>query len=244
MSGKVALVTGGGGIIGQAIATKLVGLGATVILVGGSAERLEQAQNNVLEKTRVDKGKVTIYSCDVTIKKSVVQMFEALDEQYPDGVDLLVNNACAAVGANETLSEKDLSWAVDFNVVRPFLCAREALKRMESRQEGRIINIGSIIPRSPPLDGAPLTASKLPLMGLTKGLALDASPHNVAVGIIHPEVRSSIIIPDADSRESTEDFLEPEDVANCVATMSSLPYSANVLEMTVTPIGQPCVERG
>jgi NAD(P)-dependent dehydrogenase (short-subunit alcohol dehydrogenase family) len=252
LCGKVALITGGGGTIGEAIASKLVGHGASVILVGRTLERLQQAKDNVLSKVGIgaqatgDKEKVSIMSCDVTQEDSVTQMFLDLDQQC-GGIDLLVNNAGVAVGGEtENLSREDFSWVLNVNVIGPFLCSREALKRMKKKQRGRIINIGSISAMSPRPHSAPYTTSKFALQGLTQSLALDARPYNVAVGIIHPgNVLSALIRPEeAARREEEEGFLQPDDVANCVLTMASLPYSANVLEMTVMPTRQPLVGRG
>lgn len=252
LRGKVALITGGGGTIGEAIASKLVGQGASVILVGRTLKRLEKAKSNILlsassTKQPEEDKKISVFSCDVTKEESVNQMFQALDQQYQGGVDLLVNNAGIAInGPTETLSGDDFSWVMNVNVVGPFLCAREALKRMKAKQAGRIINIGSISAFSPRPDSAPYTTSKFAVMGLTQSLALDARPYNVAVGVIHPgNVVSAIMSPEeAERREKEEGFLQPEDVANCVLSMASLPYTANVLEMTVIPTRQPLVGRG
>jgi NAD(P)-dependent dehydrogenase (short-subunit alcohol dehydrogenase family) len=247
LHGKVALITGGGGTIGVAIASKLVGKGASVVLVGRSVERLEKGRSKVLEKTQKAKEQVEICSCDVTKEESVISMFEALDQQYKGGVDLLVNNAGVAIpGETTDLSGDDFSWVMNVNVVGPFLCAREALKRMKQKQGGRIINIGSVSALSPRPDSAPYTTSKFAVAGLTQSLALDARPYNVAVGMIHPgNVLSTLASQEEmDRREKTEGFLQPDDVADCVLTMASLPYTANVLEMTVIPTRQPLVGRG
>ena len=290
LRGKVAMITGGGGTIGQAIASKLVGHGASVILVGRSLQRLEEGRANILRDSlesnvrvfscdvtkeesvadlfhqvgrslqRVETAKdefvldsihsnISVFSCDVTKEENVVDLFGQVDAiTSGKGVDLLINNAGIAInGETETLSGSDFSSVMNVNVVGPFLCAREALKRMKVRQKGRIINIGSISAISPRPDSAPYTTSKFAIMGLTQSLALDARQYcNVAVGMIHPGNVVSAIMgqEEAERRGKMEGFLQPEDVGDCVLNMASLPYSANVLEMTVIPTRQPLVGRG
>ena len=151
-----------------------------------------------------------------------------------------------APGPTVDLPGADFERVLKVNVLGPFLCSREALKRMKTRGGGRIINIGSISAYSPRPDGASYTTSKFALQGLSQSLALDARKDNIAVGIIHPgNVRSELLNPaQIAEREETEGFIEPEDVAECVLTMASMPYSANILEMTVIPTKQPLVGRG
>lgn len=161
-----------------------------------------------------------------------------------------------AAGATVNLSGSDFDRVLKVNVLGPFLCAREALKRMKERNHsaaasangggGRIINIGSISAHRSRPDNAPYTTSKFALLGLTQSLALDARPYNIAVGIIHPgNVRSELLTPEMIAeREEAEGFLDPDQVADCVLTMARLPYSVNVLELTVLPTRQPFVGRG
>jgi len=176
------------------------------------------------------------------------------------GVDILVNNAGINATANslEELTAADMETVLGVNVVGAFLCAREAIKRMKQRGGGgnnnnnnddgggRIINIGSISSTSPRPNSTAYTTSKFAISGLSKSLALDCRPHGIAVGTIHPgNVVSDLLSPhEVETRGRTEGFLRPQDVARCVLTMAQLPPSANVLEMTVLPTGQPLVGRG
>lgn len=75
---------------------------------------------------------------------------------------------------------------------------------------------------------------------------MDGRKDNIAVGSIHPgNVESELLSPEVIAeREVSEGFIQPEDVAQCVLTMASLPYSANVLDLTVIPTRQPFVGRG
>jgi NAD(P)-dependent dehydrogenase (short-subunit alcohol dehydrogenase family) len=151
-----------------------------------------------------------------------------------------------APGATVDLTAADMQRVLSVNVMGPFLCAREAMKRMKEKNGGRIINIGSISSMSPRPDGATYTTSKFAMQGLSRSLALDGRPYNIAVGCIHPgNVVSELLTPEVIAeREESEGFIQPEDVAQCVLTMSSLPYSANILDLTIIPTKQPLVGRG
>lgn len=149
-------------------------------------------------------------------------------------------------GSTENLSANDFQSVMAVNVLGPFLCSREVMKRMKtSGLGGRIINIGSLSAHCSRPDSAPYTTSKFALRGLTESLALDGRPHNIAVGMIHPgNVQSDLLTPDMVQERQHEGFLQPEHVADCVVQMASLPYYANIQEMTVLPTAQPFVGRG
>ena len=109
------------------------------------------------------------------------------------------------------MSAKTFRKVMDTNVVGSFLCAREAFKQMKSAGGGRIINVGSIAAQAPRPDAVAYTASKSAVDGLTRSLALDGRPHNIAVGVVHPgNVRSDIMTAEeADRRiQETSDALE------------------------------------
>lgn len=144
------------------------------------------------------------------------------------------------------LSGDDFQRVLEVNVLGAFLCSREALKRMKQQGGGRIINVGSVSAYSPRPDTAPYTASKFALLGLTQSLALDARPFRIAVGIIHPgNVKTELLsAQEAADRGAKEGFMDPSHVANCVVTMANLPYSTNLLELTVLPTTMPYIGRG
>ena len=81
---------------------------------------------------------------------------------------------------------------------------------------------------------------------MTRSLALDGRRHGIAVGAVHAgNVYSELLTEEQIAqREQTEGFITAADVAQTVLTMSQLPLSANVLELTVIPTGQPLVGRG
>ena len=256
---RLALITGGGGTIGKAIAKAFLSQNISVILTGRRMSKLEEVQQTLLEE-KLSAIDATVYaiSSDISKEESVVRLFQEIDaldggSGSGTGVDILVNNAGINATADtvEELTASDMEMVLGVNVVGAFLCAREAMKQMKQKDtidggRGRIVNIGSISAFSPRPNSTAYTTSKFAITGLSKSLALDGRQHGIAVGTIHPgNVISDLLSPeDIETRGRTEGFLRPEDVAQCVLTMVQLPYSANVLDMTVIPTSQPFIGRG
>ena len=240
---KNAVITGGSGTIGLAMAQALLSEGCNVYITGRSQAKLDAAITKLQLHTDEGYGKIFTLEADCTSEESVIKdIFTKVE------VDLLINNAGTSnVQKTEDLSIEAFKKVMDVNVNAPFLCSREAIKQMKSQNKGgRIINIGSISAISSRKDAAAYTASKFALLGLTHSLALDCRDHNIAVGIIHPgNVISDILSPaEVKRRQKEEGFMQSEDVAKAVVTMASLPYNANIFELTVMPTTQPLIGRG
>mmetsp|Transcript_31117 Transcript_31117/g.73358 ORF Transcript_31117/g.73358 Transcript_31117/m.73358 type:complete len:277 (+) Transcript_31117:67-897(+) len=271
LTSKLALITGGGGTIGKAIAKALLTENFSVVLTGRRLSRLEEVRESLLSDRSSSNNKsnsnsnATVYAIpsDVTKEDSVVKLFRAIDalphrgtntKTKTSSIDLLVNNAgINSTATLEELTASELESVLGVNVVGAFLCAREAIVRMKQASStsgsgggGRIINIGSISAFSPRPNSTAYTTSKFAINGLSRSLALDVRGHGISVGTIHPgNIVSELLTPEEiERRGRTEGFLRPEDVANCVVTMAALPASANVLEMTVIPTTQPLIGRG
>ena len=283
--GKTALVTGGGGTIGRAIAKILLRHGANVILTARRIEKLEEAKAELLRDLSASVSAssstsspmsgnvdpvVDVVACDISKEESVIDLFRKIDRLHDErkttvssssSIDLLINNAgCNVAGTLEEITALEMEYVLKVNVTGAFLCAREAIKRMRKTNStasssssssgggggGRIINIGSISSESPRPNSVTYTTSKFAIQGLTQSLALDTRCDNIAVGIIHPGnvVSDMLSEQDVKTRGETEGFIQADEVAQCVLTMASLPYSANVLELTVIPTTQPLVGRG
>ena len=262
MTSKIALITGGGGTIGKAIAKALLNQNVSVILTGRRMSKLLDAKQTLLEeRSPTIDANVHAIPSDISKEESVVRLFEEISQisecaERGGVVDTLVNNAGINISKNtlDELTAADMETVLGVNVVGAFLCAREAMKRMKQRNNddncnikgGRIINIGSISAFSPRPNSTAYTTSKFAITGLSESLALDGREHNIAVGTIHPgNVVSDLLSPeDVEVRGRTEGFLRPEDVAQCVLTMAQLPFTANVLNLTVIPTKQPFIGRG
>jgi NAD(P)-dependent dehydrogenase (short-subunit alcohol dehydrogenase family) len=123
--------------------------------------------------------------------------------------------------------------------------------RTQSPQGGRIINNGSISATTPRPLSAPYTATKHAVTGLTKSLALDGRPYNIACGQIDignaatdmtSGMATGVLQPDGSRR--AEPRMDVAHVGDAVVSMASLPLDANVLFMTLMATAMPFVGRG
>jgi NAD(P)-dependent dehydrogenase (short-subunit alcohol dehydrogenase family) len=134
-----------------------------------------------------------------------------------------------------------------------FYCAREAfgLMRRQRPMGGRIVNNGSISAHAPRPFSAPYTATKHAVTGLTKSLALDGRPFDIACGQIDignaatdMTARMTEGVPQADGSVRPEPRMDVAHVGEAVAFMARLPLDSNVLFMTIMATKMPFVGRG
>jgi len=247
---KFALVTGAGAGIGKACALALARAGWNVALAGRRKDPLIVLAREI---GHINRRAIAI-SCDVSDPEAVADMFHTIEDEF-GRLDLLFNNA----GQNAPAAPLDeLTWAqwkavVDVNLNGAFLCAQAAFGLMKSQnpQGGRIINNGSISAHVPRPMSAPYTATKHAITGLTKSIALDGRPHDIACGQI--DIGNALTdmarkmtqgVPQADGRIAVEPTMDVEQVAAAVVHMASLPLSTNILSMTVMATKMPFVGRG
>ena len=182
----MALVTGGGRGIGAATARLLAKQGAAVAV----ASRTQDEIDSVAREISADGGEALPVYLDVADEDSVAAAFERTRAAFGP-VDVLINNA-GTPGVPLPVAQTELSdWrrVFDVNVTGAFLCAREAMPRMASlAQWGRIVNVSSAAARHPMAGMAAYGASKAALDQLTRVLALEGEPHNVAVTGVYPGV--------------------------------------------------------
>ena len=249
MSDRIAVVTGAGSGIGKAAASALVAGGWTTIFCGRRASLLEEAAS-----AAGGPGRAHAIACDITDEAQVEELFAAVERDF-GRIDLLFNNA--GMGARgTTIDEMPVAlWrqVVDVNLTGSFLCARAAfaLMRRQSPQGGRIINNGSISAHAPRPGSAAYTATKHAITGLTKTLALDGRPFDIACGQIDIgnamtdlAARMADGVPQADGRIAPEPLMDAQRVADAVTYMAGMPLDTNVLFLTVMATKMPFVGRG
>ncbi len=249
MGSKVAVVTGAGSGIGRAVAVSLAAEGWSVMCCGRRLDALEETVARA-----EGPGTAVAVACDVTDETQVDALFAQVEKEF-GRVDMLFNNA--GMGAKGmTIDEMSVDlWrqVVDVNLTGSFLCARAAfaLMRRQSPQGGRIINNGSISAYAPRPGSAAYTSTKHAITGLTKTLALDGRPFDIACGQIdignaETELASAMAkgVPQANGTIAPEPLMDVQRVAEAVSYMAGLPLDANVLFLTVMATKMPFVGRG
>lgn len=182
---QVALITGGGRGIGAATAKLLAREGAAVAI----AARTEEEVTKVAEEISASGGTALPLLMDVTEEDSVSGGFENIRSELGP-VTILINNAGTPGIPLPVAATKPEAWRRSFevNVTGAFLCAREALPQMVSRNWGRIINVSSAAARHPVAGMAAYSASKAALDQLTRVLAAEGAPYNIATIGVYPGV--------------------------------------------------------
>lgn len=179
LTGKIALVTGASGGIGGAIARRLHGQGATVVLSGTRAEALEAVAGELGERTQV----MTCNLGDPAEAEALVGRVESEAGQ----LDILINNAgLTRDGLAMRMKDEDWQQVIDVNLTAAFRLSRASLKGMMKRRWGRIIGISSIVGVTGNPGQANYAASKAGLIGMTKSLAQEVATRGITVNCVAP----------------------------------------------------------
>jgi NAD(P)-dependent dehydrogenase (short-subunit alcohol dehydrogenase family) len=179
--GTVAVITGGGRGIGEAVALAFAGEGATVVLAARTASELAQ----VAAKVRAAGGAAVSIPTDVSSHDDVCKLVQGAVDAC-GRVDVLVN-AAGILGPVGPLWEADpKAWkrAVEVNLYGTFLCCRAVVPHMMKRRRGKIVNFSGGGAASPLPRMAAYGASKAAVVRLTETLAEELMPFNIEVNAI------------------------------------------------------------
>jgi rhamnulose-1-phosphate aldolase/alcohol dehydrogenase len=240
--GKVALITGAAGGIGQATAARMLAEGACVMLVDFNREALQGARE-ALEQT-FGKDLVRSSVCDVTDEAQVQAAFDAASREF-GGLDILVANA--GIASSAPIEETTVAlWRKNYDVLAEgyFLTARAAFPLLKLQQGGSIIFIGSKNALAATPNASAYASAKAASLHLARCLALEGAPDGIRVNVVNPDavIRGSRIW-DGDWRQERaeaygidagkelEDFYRnrsmlkrsvlPEDIAEAVYFLAS-----------------------
>jgi NAD(P)-dependent dehydrogenase (short-subunit alcohol dehydrogenase family) len=235
LQGKTVLITGGGSGIGLASAQGMLAEGANVAITGRDEAKLRKA----LQALGHD-GQVTHHAADIGKPDQVEAVVRHTATRF-GGVDILLNNAGVNIKERTFRELTPESWQriLNANLDGAFYCMRAVLPHMIKRGGGLIININSISGlRATPLGGTAYVASKFGMLGLALSLGGEEKDQGIRVCSICPgEVNTPILDarPQPLSADHLQKILQPEDVAQAVLFVATLPAHVNVPELVITP---------
>ena len=182
LEGKNALVTGGAYGIGFAIAEALAGAGARIAFNCRSQKNLDQALADYKAKGIDARG----YICDVTDEEAVKQLVEQIHKDLGQ-IDILVNNAgiIKRIPMHE-MKREEFQQVIDIDLVGPFICAKAVIPEMMERQEGKIINICSMMSELGRETVSAYAAAKGGLKMLTRNICSEYGGYNIQCNAIGP----------------------------------------------------------
>ena len=226
LTDKVAIVTGAGQGIGRAIALRLAGAGATVVV----AELNRKVGEAVAKEIEALGRKSLVVEVDVSKQDQTQRMAQQTLESF-NQIDILVNNAGIA-GKTATLPDLDESdWdaVIDVNLKGVFLCCKAVIDHMIERQYGKIVSVASIAGKEGNPTLIPYSASKAGVICLTKALAKEVTEYSINVNCVSPAVIQTPILEQVS--QSTIDYMvskiplgrvgKPEEVAAVVHFLAS-----------------------
>ena len=182
MSSRVAVITGAGRGLGEAIARDIAAAGVSVVLAGRAMEPLETTQRNI----EAAGGVAVVKQTDVTSAESVAELFDVAVSEF-GGVDVLVNNAGVTSQVNLVdLDESEWDRIFDTNVRGMFLCSREAGRRFAQAGSGRAVNVASVFGLLGRPGFSAYCASKGAVVNFTRSVAAEWARFGAQMNAVAP----------------------------------------------------------
>ena len=237
-----AFITGATSGIGKATAQIFAKNNIRLILCGRRVDRLENIQQELSKQTEV-----TTLQFDVSKRNEVESAIKSLPENFKT-INILINNAGNAHGLS-SIQDGDIDdWdaMLDINVKGLLYVSKAVFPQMVARNNGFIVNIGSIAGKEVYPNGNVYCASKHAVNALNKAMRIDLNKHNIRVAAIHPgavETEFSEIRFKGDSEKAKSMYtgykpLQAEDIADIIHFVVTRPYHVNIEDLVVYSTAQ------
>ncbi|MEO8631696.1 MAG: SDR family NAD(P)-dependent oxidoreductase [Betaproteobacteria bacterium] len=236
LKGKIAWITGAGSGIGAAAAIALAREGATVVLNG----RREQPLQEVAAAVTSAGGTAVVKPGDVTVAATSTDIAAAIKKQF-GRLDILVNNAGVNV-LRRSWGELDASNAdavIEGNLSSAFYCVIAALPMMRAQGDGVLIHTASWAGRFiGPLAGPTYVAAKHAVVAMSHTINVEECVNGIRSSVLCPgEVATPILDkrPVPVSQEDRAKMLQPDDMADLIVYVASLPKHVCINEVLISP---------
>ena len=233
---QVCIITGGGSGIGRGAALMMAEEGATVVIIGRTASKLESVKAEVAAAGRT----AASYALDVADYDAVEQMVADVLDKF-GRIDVLVNNAGHSSHHRRILntSPEEMRSVIDSNLIGTFFCTKAVVPAMLAAKSGTIINISSLAAVTPgPFSGFAYGAAKAGVINFTEFLNADLRNTGIRASVVVPgEVATPIldnrpIPPDADARATMVDV---DETSAAILLIATLPQRSNIPELVIRP---------
>ncbi len=242
LAGQVAIITGASSGIGRATAYAVAAAGAKVAIVARSVDGINQIAAEINGKS--GKGGTAIaYAADVADAAAVARFVANVVKEW-GRIDLLFANA----GVNtkqrnlHDISIEQWDHVIDVNLNGVLYCVREVLPQMRAQKQGTIITLASMAGRrSGIMSGIAYGASKAGAVSLSHSINVEEKINGIRATVILPgEVATAILDlrPNPPSAAARATMLQPEDVAETVVFVASMPHRVTIDELWITPTVQ------
>jgi NAD(P)-dependent dehydrogenase (short-subunit alcohol dehydrogenase family) len=232
LSGKVALVTGGGRGLGEATSRVLARAGAIVVIADVREELAERAAQSIVREG----GAATALALDVRDEGQAEEAVRTAVAEH-GALDILINNAAVDMTVSvEELSVQDWDRILAVNLRGPFVMAKHAFPIMKQKGSGHIINIASTASKRAWANASAYHASKWGLVGFSHALHVEARQHGVKVtAIVCGGMRTPFLLerfPDIDQGT----LQDPRNVAETIKFVLCQPAETVIPEVMVLPM--------
>jgi 3-hydroxy acid dehydrogenase/malonic semialdehyde reductase len=238
---KWVLITGATSGIGKASAELFAASGANLVITGRREDRLAELKEKLTSKFNIS---IEMYCFDVRDRDACKECIDSLKNP----VDILLNNAGLSAGLDPVDSADFEDWdrMIDTNIKGLLSMTRFVSEKMRERNEGHIINIGSIAGYEVYPGGSVYCGTKHAVKAITQGAKMDLTGTNIRVSAVSPgmvETEFSEVRFHGDKEKATKVYqnLEPltaEDIAEIILFTANRPPHVNILDTIVFPVHQ------
>jgi len=207
---KVAIVTGAGRGIGQAIATTLAGQGATVVTASRSQDQLDQT----VALIETQGGRAIAVPTDVSDESQVKHLVEKTIKEF-GRLDILINNAGIGMfGPMIDMTTQQWDEIHAINARSTFMLCCQSIPHLRRQEISYIVNIASSVAVKGYIHQAAYAASKHAMLGMSKSLAKEVQPDNIRVHVINPGGVATDLVKKARPDLDSSVLMQPQEIAD------------------------------